>query len=164
MIVLDSLCFKYYTVCGKMIVSPPSKVFYPVLFHKRKINKITEEKSVILEMVSEKYYYRITSNKPPGGLFFQRGRGVGAYSRGALIRGGRLLIRRPNFENSSVQIPNILANADGTKVWDTYACHLSEDIKSNLRKKRVDTEYVLGGCTAYIQTADVSRNKPFKAA
>jgi hypothetical protein len=48
-------------------------------------------------------------------------------------------------------------------VWDTYACHLLKNIKTTLKKKRVDTEYVPGGCTAYVQTADVSWNKPFKA-
>ena len=46
--------------------------------------------------------------------------------------------------------------------WDTYACHLTPEIKKSLAEKKIDIAYVPGGCTGYIQAPDVCWNKPFK--
>lgn len=48
-------------------------------------------------------------------------------------------------------------------VWDTYKCHMTDDVKGALRQSKVDAALVPGGCTKYIQAPDVSWNKPFKS-
>ena len=47
-------------------------------------------------------------------------------------------------------------------MWDSFACHLSDSVEEKLAKSNVDVVAVLGRCTKYIQTPDVSWNKPFK--
>ena len=47
-------------------------------------------------------------------------------------------------------------------IWDSFRCHISKDTKSVLEALKVDTAIIPGGCTKYIQPADVSWNKPFK--
>ena len=48
-------------------------------------------------------------------------------------------------------------------VWDAYKCHTSEATKAELRRLKVDTAVVPGGCTKFIQAADVAWNACFKA-
>jgi hypothetical protein len=48
-------------------------------------------------------------------------------------------------------------------VWDSYKCHISESTKTALRTYNSTVAVVPGGCTKYIQPADVSWNKAFKA-
>lgn len=47
-------------------------------------------------------------------------------------------------------------------LWDSFRCHISKDTKTVLKALKVDTAIIPGGCTKYIQPADVSWNKPFK--
>jgi hypothetical protein len=48
-------------------------------------------------------------------------------------------------------------------VWDSYRCHISEKTKKRLKAINAVAAVVPGGCTKYIQPADLSWNKPFKA-
>ena len=49
-------------------------------------------------------------------------------------------------------------------VWDAYRCHISEATKSELKRGyNITTAVIPGGCTKYLQAADVCWNKPFKA-
>ena len=36
-------------------------------------------------------------------------------------------------------------------VWDTYETHLMPSVDSSLKVKKIDPEFILGGCTKYIQ-------------
>lgn len=50
-------------------------------------------------------------------------------------------------------------------VWDAYKCHLMDSVKSVVnRQTRSDIVVIPGGLTGLVQPADVSWNKPFKAA
>ena len=51
---------------------------------------------------------------------------------------------------------------NGLLIWDSYRCHISKITKAALKKKRVDSCVIPGGCTGLIQAPDVSWNKPFK--
>ena len=48
-------------------------------------------------------------------------------------------------------------------VWDSFKCHISEDIKEHLRKMKTTMRVIPGGCTKFLQPLDVSINKPFKS-
>lgn len=45
--------------------------------------------------------------------------------------------------------------------WNAFRCHIMDSVKDVLHKMKIDTAVVPGGCTKYIQPADVSWNKPF---
>ena len=47
--------------------------------------------------------------------------------------------------------------------WDSFGCHVSDSVKQELNRAKIDPAIVPGGCTKYIQAPDVSWNKPFKA-
>ena len=46
--------------------------------------------------------------------------------------------------------------------WDAFRCHLTPEIRAILSSSHVDTIIVPGGCTKFIQAADVNCNKPTK--
>ena len=48
-------------------------------------------------------------------------------------------------------------------LWDSYECHIEDTVKSSLHAKKIDVSIVLGGCNKYMQTSDVSWDKPSKA-
>uniref|UniRef100_A0A914HR30 DDE-1 domain-containing protein n=1 Tax=Globodera rostochiensis TaxID=31243 RepID=A0A914HR30_GLORO len=48
-------------------------------------------------------------------------------------------------------------------VWDSFRCHISDSTKNALKQFKIDTAVVPGGCTKFVQAADVSWNAPFKA-
>ncbi len=48
-------------------------------------------------------------------------------------------------------------------VWDAYRCHISVATRAELRRLKLDSAIVPGGCTKFIQAADVSWNACFKA-
>ena len=48
-------------------------------------------------------------------------------------------------------------------VWDAYKCHTSESTRSEVKKMRLDTAIIPGGCTKFIQAPDVVWNAPFKS-
>ena len=48
-------------------------------------------------------------------------------------------------------------------VWDSFRCHVSDRTQKKFRQLKIDTAVVPGGCTKYVQPADVSWNRPFKA-
>ena len=41
-------------------------------------------------------------------------------------------------------------------LWDAYKCHTSEATKAELGRLKLDTAVVPGGCTKFIQAADVA--------
>ena len=49
-------------------------------------------------------------------------------------------------------------------IWDSYKCHISEETKVYLKALKIDVLVIAGGCTKFLQTLDVSANKPFKAS
>ena len=49
-------------------------------------------------------------------------------------------------------------------VWDTYRYHISEAVKGEMTKLKIDKALIPGGCTGLIQAPDVVWNKPFKDA
>ena len=48
-------------------------------------------------------------------------------------------------------------------LWDAYKCHTSEATKAELGRLKLDTAVVPGGCTKFIQAADVAWNACFKS-
>jgi hypothetical protein len=48
-------------------------------------------------------------------------------------------------------------------VWDAYKCHTSDSIKKELRKMKLHSAVIPGGCTKFIQAPDVVWNAPFKS-
>ena len=48
-------------------------------------------------------------------------------------------------------------------VWDAYKCHISAAVKAECAKLSLQTSIVPGGCTKFIQAADVVWNAPFKS-
>ena len=46
--------------------------------------------------------------------------------------------------------------------WDSYEAHLTDDVKKSLTKSKIESVIIPGGCTKYIQAADVVWNKSFK--
>ena len=47
-------------------------------------------------------------------------------------------------------------------VWDSFTCHISEDMKKQLQWYNTVMSVIPGGCTKYLQPLDVCINKPFK--
>ena len=61
---------------------------------------------------------------------------------------------------------SILGRLSFTKrllVWDAYRCHTSVSTRAETAKLRVHTAIVPGGCTKFVQAADVVWNASFKA-
>lgn len=48
-------------------------------------------------------------------------------------------------------------------VWDAYKCHTSEATRAELCRLKIDTAVVPGGCTKFIQAAEVAWSACFKA-
>ena len=48
-------------------------------------------------------------------------------------------------------------------VWDAYKCHISETTCSELDRLKLHSAVVPGGCTKFIQAADVMRKASFKS-
>jgi len=46
--------------------------------------------------------------------------------------------------------------------WDSYKCHMTDEVRKELKSINIDPVIIPGGCTKYIQAPDVSWNKPFK--
>ena len=49
-------------------------------------------------------------------------------------------------------------------VWDSFKCHISDEMKETVRKMKTVMGVIPGGCTKFLQPLDVSVDKPFKAA
>ena len=47
-------------------------------------------------------------------------------------------------------------------VWNSFKCHISEEVKSIVEKQNSIMVVIPGGCTKFLQHLDVSINKPFK--
>ncbi len=46
---------------------------------------------------------------------------------------------------------------------DSFRCHISDQTKEELRRLKIDSAVIPGGCTKFIQAPDVCWNGPFKA-
>ena len=46
--------------------------------------------------------------------------------------------------------------------WDSFECHMTDEVRKKLKEVNVDLVIIPGGCTKYVQAPDVSWNKPFK--
>ena len=49
-------------------------------------------------------------------------------------------------------------------VWDSFKCHVADETRSTVKKLNTVMAVIPGGCTKFLQPADVSWNAPFKAA
>ena len=49
-------------------------------------------------------------------------------------------------------------------VWDSFKCHLSDQVKDALKRRNTVKGVIPGGCTKLLQPVDVSMNKPVKDA
>ena len=47
--------------------------------------------------------------------------------------------------------------------WNSYECHMNDNVRKDLKEMNVDSVIILGGCTKYIRASDVCWNKPSKA-
>ena len=59
--------------------------------------------------------------------------------------------------------PGAMLNMKSMLVLDAFRGHLTEDVKSSLKRNKVDLVVIPGGMTSQLQPLDVSINKPFKA-
>ena len=48
-------------------------------------------------------------------------------------------------------------------VWDSYRCHITDQVEDALLERSTGVIVVPGGCTKVLQPADVSLNAPFKS-
>ena len=60
-------------------------------------------------------------------------------------------------------IIGVLSFSKRLLVWDAYRCHTSEAVRTETSRMRLHTAIVPGGCTKYIQAADVVWNACFKS-
>ena len=49
-------------------------------------------------------------------------------------------------------------------IWDSFKAHISDATKQILKRKRIDSAIIPGGCTGILQAPDVVWNKPFKVS
>jgi hypothetical protein len=47
--------------------------------------------------------------------------------------------------------------------WDAYRCHIMACVRDKVKKSKTDMAVIPGGLTSFLQPADVSWNKSFKA-
>ena len=48
--------------------------------------------------------------------------------------------------------------------WDSYRCHITDQVEDALLERSTDVIVVPGGCTKVLKPADVSWNAPFKGS
>ena len=71
-----------------------------------------------------------------------------------------------NLELTQFWIDKVWGSIAFTKrllIWDTFRCHIANEVKQSLKKKRTFMAAIPGGCTKLLQPTDVSWNSPFKA-
>ena len=56
-----------------------------------------------------------------------------------------------------------LSFAKRLMIWDAYRCHVSQTVKSECSRLELQTATIPGGCTKFIQAADVVWNASFKS-
>ena len=47
-------------------------------------------------------------------------------------------------------------------VWDSFRAHLTESVKADLQRRKIDVAVIPGGLTPVLQPLDKCLNKPFK--
>ena len=65
----------------------------------------------------------------------------------------------PYWRSLVTSLPN---KVERLLIWDAYKPHISKEMKAYIKQLRIDVIVVPGGCTKFLQTLDVSCNKPFK--
>ena len=77
----------------------------------------------------------------------------------------QFIIRNDELTNVWVEeVWGSLAFGKRFLVWDSFKCHISDEMKETVRKMKTVMGVIPGGCTKFLQPLDVSINKPFKAA
>ena len=47
-------------------------------------------------------------------------------------------------------------------VWDSFRAHLTNEVKADLKRRKIDVAVIPRGLTSVLQPLDKSLNKPFK--
>ena len=50
----------------------------------------------------------------------------------------------------------------GVKKWDSFRAHLTDEVKADLNRRKIDVAVIPGGLTPVLQALDRCLNKPFK--
>ena len=53
-------------------------------------------------------------------------------------------------------------NEQSLLVWDSFRAHLTDDVKADLKRRKIDVAVIPGGLTPVLQPLDKCLNKPFK--
>ena len=75
------------------------------------------------------------------------------------------MVNRINEELTLLYLKRVIGSFSfqkGILAWDHFEAHMTEPFKKLLKEMRIDGTFIPGGCTKYIQAADVFWNKPFK--
>ncbi len=59
-------------------------------------------------------------------------------------------------------LPRSSADERSLLVWDSFRAHLTDSVKADLQRRRVDVAVIPGGLTPVLQPLDKCLNKPFK--
>ena len=84
-----------------------------------------------------------------------------AHQKKAWMDGEVMLQWLDGVWNKSCRFNN--PGAESLLIMDSFSAHLTDPVAANLKKNKVHTVIIPGGCTSVLQPLDVSLNKPFKA-
>ena len=59
-------------------------------------------------------------------------------------------------------LPRTPRNEQSLLVWDSFRAHLTDEVKADLKRRKIDVAVIPGGLTPVLQPLDKSLNKPFK--
>ena len=59
-------------------------------------------------------------------------------------------------------LPRSSTNEQSLLVWDSFCAHLTDSVKADLQRRRVNVAVIPGGLTPVLQPLDKCLNKPFK--
>ena len=59
-------------------------------------------------------------------------------------------------------LPRTPRNEQSLLVWDSFRAHLTDEVKADLNRRKIDVAVIPGGLTPVLQPLDKCLNKPFK--
>ena len=59
-------------------------------------------------------------------------------------------------------LPRAPRNEQSLLVWDSFRAHLTDEVKADLNRRKIDVAVIPGGLTPVLQPLDRCLNKPFK--